>query len=84
MLTLNPRQLRSLAAVAPGTLLLTNDSMTQTTFITTEEDRERTGIWAIMVNQSGDVGLRIVGDLEVHSRKYDDVMLDQIESELSR
>jgi hypothetical protein len=55
MLTLNTRQLRALAAVAPGTLLLTNDSMQATTFLTADDDRERSGVWAIAVDQDGNV-----------------------------
>ncbi len=57
MLTLNPRQLRVLSHVAPGTLLLTNDSMAATTFLTTEDDRARSNIWAITLDQDGNVKL---------------------------
>lgn len=57
MLTLNTRQLSVLAHVAPGTLLLTNDSMAATTFLTTEDDRVRSNIWAITVDQDGNVKL---------------------------
>ena len=55
MTTFTPsaRQLRVLAALAPGTLMLSADSFQRSTFLCTEDDRVRCGFWAITVDRDG-------------------------------
>lgn len=56
MHTLNARQLRALAIVTPGTLAIRDDSnYARMVFQTSEEDRERSGVERIEVDQHGNV-----------------------------
>lgn len=58
MLTLNPKQLRALSIVAPGTLCQSGHTIGgEPFFITTDDDAARSGIWGIVAYGNGNIGL---------------------------
>ncbi len=73
MHTFNVRQLRALSIVAPGTLALRDDSnYARLVLITTEDDRQRSGIERIEVDQSGNVvEFFTMGRLSIRTRYAD-------------
>ena len=73
MHTLNVRQLRVLAHVAPGTLALAQDTFASVLFVTAEDDRIRSNIWGIEIGRDGDVVLKTDTGPDIHWT-YDQVM----------
>jgi hypothetical protein len=71
-------QLRSLAFVAPGTLMLSADTFKSSTFITAEDDSARSNVWGITVTRDGDVTLHTNIGPDI-ARTYDDLMRAQRE-----
>jgi hypothetical protein len=59
--TLTTAQLKALAIVAPGTLMLSRETFNEAFFHTTTDDAHRSGIWGINVLHNGAVELHKVG-----------------------
>lgn len=78
MHTLNVRQLRSLAFVAPGTLALAQDNFADVLFITAEDDRIRSNVWGVRVDRDGNIALLTDSGPDIF-RTYDDLMRTQRE-----